>query len=87
MNDSVQNSSLAPRPVNKSHMTIDGPTYMGLELHDLDVGDSVMYMVKGEVKEKRVNHDDKTERTIEIVVNYIQDMSPKKGLDETNRLT
>ena len=86
MSESIQNSALPPRPISKTRMEIDGPTYMGLDLAGLDVGDEVVYVIHAEVKEKAVSHSDKDERRIVLTVNNIQDQTPRSDRDLTNRI-
>ena len=87
MDASIQNSSLPPRNFPKAHLTVDSASYGMLDLGGLDVGDEVVYVVRGEIKEKSVSQFEKDGRKITIVVKDITDQSPRTDRDQTNRLT
>jgi len=86
MSDNVQNSALPPRNFPKSRLMIDGPSYMGLDLEGLDVGDEVTYVIHGVVKQKAQSQMERDGRSIQLLVNTIQDQTPRNDRDLTNRL-
>ncbi len=86
MSDSVQNSSMPPRHIPKSTLRLDTAAYLGLDLNSHDIDDTITLVVRARVKMKSASPHEKGELGAELAILDIQDKTPDRDRDETNRL-
>lgn len=86
MSDGLLNSSLPSRNYPKASVKLDGAAYFSLDLDGADVGDEVVYVIRGTIKEKAQSHYEKDGRSITLLITDVQDQTPRKDRDETNRI-
>lgn len=87
MNDAIHNSALPPRNTPKPTLRFDTAAFMGLDMAQHEIDDDIFFVVRGRLKGKRSSEMEKGELGVEIIVLDIQDQTPRKERDETNRLT
>tara|TARA_R110002126_G_scaffold40414_2_gene118959 strand:- start:123 stop:392 length:270 start_codon:yes stop_codon:yes gene_type:complete len=81
-----QISSRPGTQMPKQTFKLNGAAYRGLGLSGFDVGDTIKLVVTGKVTQKGENPFEKEAIDIAFEASTIEDHSPRKGVDENNRI-